>query len=132
MYAASGQFMQSGGDFPDGSSESVYGSDDQVVALPKPANAFGPTRSVTTGAPRGGVGEYPVGDNSCSRNCILLLVDGLLSGGDAKVGSNAQGIYNGKSPIINPVSDPGKIGFSCDTEKSDSMTSSYSVPAPYW
>jgi hypothetical protein len=39
----------------------------------------------------------------------------LLPGGDAKVSGNAHGVYNGKSPIINPVSDPGELGFPCDT-----------------
>ena len=42
MYTASGQLMQSSGDFPNGSSEPVYRSDDQVVALPEPAHALGP------------------------------------------------------------------------------------------
>ena len=61
MYTASGQLMQSSGDFPDGSPEPVYGGDDQVVALTKPADALGPARSVTTGAPGSGVGEDPIG-----------------------------------------------------------------------
>jgi class 3 adenylate cyclase len=35
---------------------------------------------------------------------------------------------NAKSPIINPVSDRGGLGFSCDTEKSDCMTCSDVIP----
>jgi hypothetical protein len=36
--------------------------------------------------------------------------------------------YNGKSPTINPVSDPGEIGFPCETGKSDSSTCSDLMP----
>jgi hypothetical protein len=99
-----------------------------MVAFTEPADAFGPARSVTTGASRCGVGEDTIRNDPCSRNGILLLVGGLLSGGDAKVGSNAHGVYNDKSPTINPVSDPGELGFPCDTEKSDSATWSFSEP----
>jgi hypothetical protein len=56
----------------------------------------------------------------------------LLSGGDAKVGGNAHAVYNRESTTIHSVSDPGELGFPCDTEKSDSVTCSYSVPAPCW
>jgi hypothetical protein len=104
---ASGQFMQSSGDFPDGSSESIYCDDDELVAFAEPADAFGPARSITTGAPGCGIGEDPIRNDSCSRNGILLLVDGLLSGGDPEIGGNAHPVCNKKSPIINPVSDPG-------------------------
>jgi len=124
--------MQCSGHLPNGSSEPVYGDDDELVAFSEPAHAFRPARSVTTGASGRGVGEHPIRNDPCSRNSILLLVDGLLSGGDAKIGGNAHAVYNGESPTIHPVSDPGEIGFSCDTEISDSMTCSYSAPAPWW
>ena len=130
MDTASGQFMQSSGDFPDGSSESIYCDDDELVAFAEPADAFGPARSITTGAPGCGIGEDPIRNDSCSRNGIMLLVDGLLSGGDPEIGGNAHPVCNEKSPIINPVSDPGQFGLSCDTDKSDSATCFYSVPAP--
>jgi hypothetical protein len=117
MDTASGQLVQCGGDFPNGSSEPIYRDDYEVVSLAEPAHAFRPGRSVATGAPGCGVGEDPIRNDSCSRNGILLLVDGLLSGGDPEIGGNAHPVCNKKSPIINPVSDPGEFGLCCDTKK---------------
>ena len=129
MDAASGQFMQSSSDFPNRSSESIHCDDDELVAFTEPADAFGPARSITTGTPGGCVGEHPIRDNPCSRNSILLLIDGLLSSGDPEIGGDAHRVCNKKSPIFIPVSDPGELGLHCDTEKSDSATCFYSVPA---
>src|ERR1700722_15879441 len=117
MHTPGGQLMQSGRDFPDRASEPVHRNDHQLVAFSEPPDAFHPTRSVTTGAPGSCVGEHPIRNDPRSRDGILLLVDGLLSGGDAKVGGNAHGVYNSKSPTIHPVSDTGEPGSSCDTGK---------------
>jgi hypothetical protein len=95
-----------------------------LVALTEPADAFGPARSVTTGTPGSCVGEHPIRDNPRSRNSILLLIDGLLSGGDPEIGGDAHRVCNKKSPIFIPVSDPGGLGISCGTEKSDYPTCS--------
>lgn len=90
MYTASGQFIQSSGDLPDGSSESIYRYDDEVVTFAEPADAFGPGWSVTTGTPGSRVGEHPVRDDPCSRNSIPLLIDGLLSSRHAKIHGDAH------------------------------------------
>jgi hypothetical protein len=82
--------MQSGGDLANGSSEPVDGDDNELVALPKPAHALGPARPIATGAPGRGVDEDAVRDDPCSRNSILLLIDGLLPGGNPKVRSNTH------------------------------------------
>jgi hypothetical protein len=120
--------MKSGSNFPNGSSESVYGDDDEVVAFSEPADAFRPPGSVATGASGSCVGENPVRNDACSRNSIVLLVDGLLSGGDAKIGGDTHLACNKKSPTINPVSDPGVLGMSCGTGKSDYPTCSDVMP----
>ena len=117
MDSPSGQLMQRRGDFPHGSPEPVDSGDDQVVALPKPAHALCPARPIAAGTPGSCVGEHPIRNDPCSRNSILLLIDGLLSGGDPKIGSDAHQPYNKKSPIFNPVSDTGELGSSCDTGK---------------
>ena len=117
MHTASGQFMQSSGDFPDGSSEPIYCDDDELVAFTEPADAFGPARSITTGTPGSGVGEHPIRDNPCSRNSILLLIDGLLSGRDPEIGGDTHRLCNRKSRIFIPVSDRGEFGLCCDTGK---------------
>jgi hypothetical protein len=88
--------MQCGGDFSDGSSESVHCDDDELVAFAKPAHAFRPPGSITPGASRGGVSEHPVGCDACSGDDIVLLVDGLLPSGDPKVGGNAHAVTTGK------------------------------------
>ncbi len=82
--------MQSGGNFPNRSSKPVYGDDHEMVTFPEPAHAFRPAWSVTTGTPGSCVGEHPIRNDPCSRNSILLLVDGLLSGGDPEIGSYAH------------------------------------------
>jgi hypothetical protein len=105
MHTPGGQLMQSGRDFPDRASEPVHRNDYKVVAFAEPADAFGPARSVTTGAPGSCVGEHPIRVDPCSRNGILLLVDGLLPGRHAKIGGDAHCVYNSKSPTIHPVSD---------------------------
>jgi hypothetical protein len=110
--------MKSGSNFPNGSSESIYGDDDELVAFPEPAHAFSPARSVTTGTPRRGVGEYPIGDNPRSGNSILLLIDGLLASRDPEIGGDAHRVSN-KSPIFIPVSDPEVLRISCGPGRSD-------------
>ena len=65
----------------------IYCDDDELVAFTEPADALRPTWTVTSGAPGSYVSEHPIRNDPCSRNGILLLVDGLLSGRDAKVGS---------------------------------------------
>jgi hypothetical protein len=49
--------MQCSGHLPNGSSEAVYGDDDELVAFAEPAHAFRPGRSVATGASGCGVGS---------------------------------------------------------------------------
>ncbi len=73
--------MECSGDFPNGPSEPVDSDDHEVVAFTKPTHAFCPARSVATGASGGGVGENPVGCDACGCDGVVLLVDGLLSGG---------------------------------------------------
>jgi len=90
MDTASGQFMQSSGDFPDGSSEPVDGSDDEVIALPKPAQAFGPARSVATGTPGCGVAAHPIGNDAGGRDDIVLLIDRLLPSGNPEIDGNTH------------------------------------------
>ena len=117
MHTASGQVIQSSSDFPYRAAQPVYRYDDELVAFTEPADAFGPPRSITTGTPGGCVGEHPIRDNPCSRNSILLLIDGLLSGGDPEIGGDAHLVGNEKSPIFIPVSDLGEFGLCCDTGK---------------
>ena len=76
---------------PNGSSEPVYGDDDELVAFSEPAHAFRPARSVTTGASGRGVGEHPVGHDARSRDGVVLLLDGLLPGGHSEVNGGAHG-----------------------------------------
>jgi hypothetical protein len=87
---ASGQLMQSGGDFPNGASEPVHGDNHELVTFTKPAHAFHPARSIATGAPGRGVGEYPIGNDARGRDDIVLLIDTLLSGGDPEVGGSTH------------------------------------------
>ena len=80
MYTASAQLIQRCRDLPNGSSESIHSSDDQVVALTEPADAFGPTWSVTPGPSGSRVSEYPIGYDASGGDHILLLIDRLLRG----------------------------------------------------
>jgi hypothetical protein len=80
MDTTSGQFVQSSGDFPDGSSESIYCDNDDLVAFAEPADALGPTRSMAAGAPGCGIGEYPIGNDAGSPDDIVLLINGLSPG----------------------------------------------------
>jgi len=124
MDTASGQFVQSSSDFPYRAAQSVYRYDDELVAFTEPADAFGPPRSITTSTPGSGIGEHAVRDNPCSRNSILLLIDGLLSSRDPEIGGDTHRVCNKKSPIFIPVSDSGVLGISCGTGKSDYPTCS--------
>jgi hypothetical protein len=117
MDTASGQLMQSGGNFPNGSSEPVDGDNYEVVAFAEPADALCPGRSVATGASGCGIGEHSVRGDPCSRNSILLLIDGLLSSRDPEIGGDAHRVCNKKSPVFIPVSDCGEFELCCDTEK---------------
>jgi len=83
--------MQCGGDFPHGASEPVYGDHHEVIAITEPAHALRPARSVAPGASGGGVGEDAVGCDARRRNGVVLLVDGLLSGGHPEVRGGAHG-----------------------------------------
>jgi hypothetical protein len=121
--------MPCGGDFRHGASEPVYGDHHEVIAITEPAHALRPTRSVATGASGGGVGEDPVGCDARRRNRVVLLVDGLLSGGHPEVRGGAHGHMNHCGPTIHPMSDTGKVGLACDTRKSDSTTCADLMPA---
>src|ERR1700761_2037012 len=83
--------MQSISDFPDGSSEPVYGDDHEVVTFTQPAHAFGPTWSVATSASRCGVGEHPIRRDARSPYRVVLLVDRLLPGGYPEIRGGAHG-----------------------------------------
>ena len=124
--------MQSSGDFPDGSSESIYCDDHELVALAEPADAFGPARSITTGTPGSCVGEHPIRCNASVGDSVVLLIHGLLPSGNPKVSSNTHAECNDSGPTNIPVSDHGEIGFPCDTGKSDSATCFYSVSGRGW
>jgi hypothetical protein len=108
---ASGQLVQCGGDFANGSSEAVYGDHHEVIAITEPAHALRPARSAATGASGGSVGEEPVGCDACGCNGVVLLVDGLLSGRHPEVRSDTHGHMNHGGPTIHPVSDPGEVGL---------------------
>jgi hypothetical protein len=114
--------MQGRGDFAHGASESVHGDDDKLITVTEPAHALRPTRSVAPGASGGGVGKHAVGCDARRRNGVVLLVDGLLSGGHPQVSGGAHIRINHRGPTILPVSDLGKVGITCDTGKSDSVT----------
>jgi hypothetical protein len=80
----------SSGDFPNGASEPVHGDNHELVAFTKPAHAFHPARSVATCASGRGVAEDPVGGDASRRDGVVLLVDGLLPGGDPEVSGGAH------------------------------------------
>jgi hypothetical protein len=104
---ASGQLMQCVRDFPQGASQPVYRDHHEVIAFTEPAHARRPTRSVATGASGSGIGEDSVGCNARRRNGVVLLVDGLLSGGHPEVRGDAhshmQPLRSDKSSGVRPT-----------------------------
>ena len=122
--------MQCGGDFPHGASEPVYGHHHQVIAMTEPAHALRPTRSVAPGASGGGVGEDSVGCDARRRTGVVLLVDGLLSGGHPKVRGGAHWSYATLAVRqFIQCQTQGKSDSPCDTRKSDSATCADLMPA---
>src|SRR6516225_9161449 len=90
MNTASGELMKCSRDFPHGPSEPVYGNNHEVIAFTEPAHALSPARSVATGASGRGVGEDAIGCDARRGNGVVLLIDGLLTGGHPEVRGGAH------------------------------------------
>jgi hypothetical protein len=45
---------------------------------------------ILPGASRRGVGEHPIGNDPGSRDDVMLLIDGLLTGGDPEIYGGAH------------------------------------------